>query len=191
MKLFTRRKDYTQTDDRTLADACAAGKADAQRAFYEKFKRKIFGVCLRYAPDKTTAEDLLQESFIKAFEKMKNYDGRGSLEGWLRKITLGTCIDYFRQNRRNVLTFETPPDFADGSAELAVLARLDAETLVAMARRLPEGYRMVFNLFIVEEYTHAEIADALGISEGASKSQLSRARKALLALLEKEEAVCS
>jgi len=184
MKLFKRRTPQLD-DEASLARKCAAGDATAQRTLYEQYKTKMFGVCLRYSVDRTMAEDVLQESFITAFRTIHKYEGRGSLEGWLRRITVGAAIDYHRKHKRPLLYIDTLPDNHTQDVEAEVLACLETEALLACLQHLPDGYRLVFNMYVVEGYTHTEIANTLGITESASRSQLTRARRAFVQILEK------
>lgn len=165
-------------DEARLAEGCKVGKAKCQRLLYERYARKFFGVCLRYADDRAEAEDMLQESFVKIFDGINGYRGEGSFEGWMRAIVTRTALDFCRKRKRRPQT----DDLADAPEELLPETNgfcEDREILLAAIRSLPDGYRTVFNLFVIEGYSHKEIAEKLGVSEGASKSQLSHARAAL------------
>lgn len=172
-------------DEKELVKACCAGDAQAQYTLYQRYSRKMFGVCLGYAKDYDTAKDLLQEGFIKVFQKLNKYDGTGSLEGWVRRIIVNNTIDYFRKEARRGSYFTLEEEHLNldesivPSIKNEALRSIEVDEFLRMTRELPEGYRLVLNLHVVEGFTHAEIADKLGIKEGTSKSQFSKAKKFL------------
>ena len=132
---------------------------------------------MRYAANRTDAEDILQMGFVKMFQKMDDFKNTGSFEGWVRRIMVNTAIELYRKNVRLLNTVEL-----DGVIEVDdvnALNQLAVKDLMHLVQNLPDGYRMVFNLYAIEGYSHKEIAEQLGISEGGSKSQLSRARNYL------------
>lgn len=170
-----------------ILDACRSGDRFAQRRLYEHFKGKMFVVCLRYAYNRHDAEDILQEGFVKVFRDLHQYKGVGSLEGWIRKVILNTALQYIRQQKSllNTVDFdqqafqireEDSPE--DDHQEMARL-------LLRLMHEMPPGFRTVLNLYILEGFSHQEIADELQISVGTSKSQLNRAKAFLKGLLEK------
>ncbi len=141
----------------------------------------MFGVCLRYAGHSGEAEDILQDGFIKVYTKISSYRGEGSFEGWVRKIFVNTAIEHFRKK-----TFLQPITQEDESTEgnyLSVLDTLAEKDIIELIQKLSPGYRTVFNMYVIEGYTHKQIGEALGISEGTSKSQLSRAKQILQELV--------
>lgn len=146
-----------------------------QEALYQRFSPKMYGVCLRYAGTAENAEDILQEGFIKVFKKMGSFRREGSFEGWLRRIFVNTAIEHFRRKRYLQPVSEKEENSIEGKY-LSVLDDLAEKDILALVQQLSPGYRTVFNMYVVEGYTHKEIADMLGISEGTSKSQLSRAK---------------
>lgn len=129
---------------------------------------------MRYAKDRTDAEDIVQTGFFKVFTQIESFRGDGSFEGWIRRIMVNTAIEAYRKSGRSVQVSELAE--ADSPSHGVVIDTLECEDLLAIIRTLPPGYRMVFNMYAIEGYSHKEIAEALHISEGASKSQLSRAR---------------
>ena len=149
-----------------------------QEALYKQTASKMMAVCMRYAKDRMEAEDVLQIGYIKIFQKVKDYRGDGSFEGWIRRIMVNTAIESYRKNLRslNVVPIE---DAYEQPATGFDFSRLGMQDLMKVIQKLADGYRMVFNMYIIEGYSHKEIAETLGISEGASKSQLSRARAIL------------
>ena len=146
-----------------------------QQELYDRFASKMYGVCLRYASNSEEAEDILQEGFIKIFNKINSYRGEGSFEGWIRRIFVNTAIEHFRKKTYLQPITETEENTVEGKY-LSVLDNLAEKDIVQLIQQLSPGYRTVFNMYVVEGYTHKQIAELLGISEGTSKSQLSRAK---------------
>lgn len=166
--------------------ACLRGDRRAQRALYERYKGRMFALCLRYAGSPTEAEDICQEAFLRLFRDLAQYDGRGLFEGWMRKIFVHTALQHLEKQRRRIPTESIDGiDIPDDSEFPSLDDAPPAERLLALLQQLPPGFRAVFNLYVLEGYTHAEIADILSISVGTSKSQLLRAKAHLRRLLEK------
>lgn len=168
-----------------LIEGCQLGNRKAQEMLYQLFAAKMLGVCLRYATDKMEAEDMLQNGFVKVFGKINDYRGEGAFEGWVRRIMVHTSIAYYRKNHKVLQLVEM--DLTGTEQSVHAANSLEAKDLLAMIQSLPPGYRLVFNLYAIEGYAHKEIAAILGISEGASKSQLSRARTILKEMVVKAE----
>ncbi len=158
-----------------LIKNCLSGKREAQKGFYDRFAASMFGVCLRYAHDYQQAEDLLQEGFIKVFNNLDKYRGDGSFEGWIRRIFVNTAIEHFRKSQ-HMLPVHDLQIVNNLNVQNEALTNLAVETLMGFIRALSPGYKTVFNLYAIEGYSHREISEILGISEGTSKSQLARAR---------------
>ena len=161
-----------------LIKRCKAGQRQAQELLYKQFAAKMLAVCMRYATDRMEAEDMLQNGFIKVFQKIEDYRGEGSFEGWIRRIMVHASIEYYRKNHKMMQVV----DFEEGqepSVNACAASSLEAKDLLALIKGLSPGYRLVFNLYAIDGYSHKEIAAMAGISEGASKSQLSRARAIL------------
>ncbi|MEO1448973.1 MAG: sigma-70 family RNA polymerase sigma factor [Bacteroidota bacterium] len=150
----------------------------AQQELYGLFAPSMMAVCYRYAKSKAEAEDILQESFIKVFKNLPRYKDNGSLEGWIRRIVVNTAIDMLRKEKYVHRHVEIQ-DYQMGTGESAALHDLSLEELYAVIQRLPEGYRMVFNLYAIEGFSHAEVGKKLGITESTSRSQYTRARNLL------------
>jgi RNA polymerase sigma-70 factor (ECF subfamily) len=146
---------------------------------YRKFAPKMYGICLRFAGNKMEADDILQEAFIKVFTKLKDFRQEGSLEGWIRRTIINTAINFYRRNMRNTRIQDIEGMEIEESYNSDVLSNLSYEELIGLIRELPNGYRTVFNLNVIEGYTHKEIAQMLNISDNTSKSQLTRARSIL------------
>jgi len=167
-----------------LIAGCIQGDRKMQYELYQRFAPKMYGVCLRYAANTEEAEDLLQEGFIKVFRKLESFRSEGSFEGWIRRIFVNTAIEQFR--RKNYLQPITEREEATVEGKyLSVLDSLAERDIIGLVQQLSPGYRTVFNMYVVEGYTHKEIADALHISEGTSKSQLSRAKLILQDMVQK------
>lgn len=136
----------------------------------------MFAVCIRYAHTTLEAEDILQNAFIKVFSKCDLYTGKGSLEGWIKRVVVNTAIETFRQNQGKYTTSLEDNEQLQLTSDVGT-DQTGYKDLLRLVQQLPVGYRTVFNLYAIEGYAHKEIAEILGISEGASKSQLSRARQ--------------
>ena len=169
--------------DEDMIQACVAGKRQAQEALYAHYYQKMFGICLRYASDYHSAEDILQEGFVKVFKNLDRFRGDGSFEGWLKRIFVNTAIEFYRKavTKRKIVELDAVYD--QGFESLA-LDNLAAKDLMKIIQKLPTGYRTVFNLYGIEGYTHKEIGKLLGISEGTSKSQLARARESIKSMIQ-------
>jgi RNA polymerase sigma-70 factor (ECF subfamily) len=176
------------TED-NLIKKCASGNSLAQKTFYEKFAGKMMGICLRYTKDYVEAQDVMQDAFIKIFGKLADYEKKGSLEGWVRRIVVNTALDSYRKNKKHEKNVAV--DTVDYLLETKtfIIEELNANDLLGVIKTIPAGYQMVFNLFAIEGYSHREIAEQLNITESTSKSQYSRARKLLRELLVKKNIV--
>lgn len=165
-------------NEEELIRCCIKENRDCQRKLYEMFAPKMFALCLRYTNSREDAEDALQESFVRIFDNLDKFRFEGSFEGWLRRITVHTVLRLvqkksplkFAEDMETVKTADTAPD---------VLGKMGERDLMSLISKLPQGYRVVFNMFAIEGYSHAEIANQLNISEGTSRSQYARARKHL------------
>ncbi len=165
--------------EQQLIASCKRGDRIGQKELYNRFARKMMGVCYRYVNDKETAADLLQDGFVKVFQNLESYSGTGSFEGWIRKIFVNSALEYLR--RSDVLREATD---LDNTAELiqpesSVISSMTADELMQLVHELPTGFRTVFNLFAIEGYSHKEIGDMLDITESTSRSQYTRARQLL------------
>jgi RNA polymerase sigma-70 factor (ECF subfamily) len=171
--------------DHQIIELCAKHDRKAQQVLYDRYSRLLLGVCLRYAVDKSEAEDILQDSFVKIFFNIKEYSGSGSFIGWLRKVAVNTAITHYHKNLKYRYHVEID-DYI--SVETGVTSFeedfFNSDELYMVLNELPAGYRMVFNLYAVEGYKHKEIADMLGIDTNTSKSQYSRAKAVIRDKLE-------
>lgn len=173
-------------------EACLRGERRSQERLFQTYYGKMLAVCMRYLSDKDSAQEILQISFLKVFDKLEFFDFSGSLEGWIRRIVTNTAIDHLRKAKKDPFLSDKDNDFVTGSAdpmvELEQTELLDLKAQVAMdaIAKLSPAYRTVFNLYVIEEHTHKEIAEILGISEGTSKSNLAKAKMNLQRLLKEQ-----
>ncbi|MET0393884.1 MAG: RNA polymerase sigma factor [Chitinophagaceae bacterium] len=155
-----------------------------QEELYRRFSPRMYAVCLRYAGMAEEAQDILQEGFVKVFKKLETFRSEGSFEGWMRRIFVNTAIEHFRRKKYLQPVTEKEENTLEGNY-LSVLDDLAERDILNLVQQLSPGYRTVFNMYVVEGYSHKEIADILGVSEGTSKSQLSRAKVILQDLVKK------
>lgn len=167
-------------EEQLLIAGCQRGESWAYKKLYELHAPVMMSVCMRYVNDRETAQDILQEGFIKVFTKFHTYSGIGSVGGWMRRIFVTTALEYLRQN--DALRLSVSLDVYNDTMEnydVSVLDQLSADEIMGCIAKLPEGYRTIFNLFAIEGYTHSEIAEMLNIKESTSRSQFLRGRKVL------------
>lgn len=163
-------------DESTLVKACIEGDPKAQKTFFDLFAPKMMTVCLRYMKSTEAAEDVLQDAFLKVFTYLPKYKFEGVLIGWVRRIVVNSCLDQLRKDAKLQLNQNLDGiEYRVGESE-DILSSLQAQELLNLIQGMPNGYRVVFNLFAIEGYSHQEIANTLGISESTSKSQYLRAR---------------
>lgn len=172
--------------DEQLIKECLSGRPSAQKTLYERFSRKMMGVCIRYSSSYEEAQDVLQDGFVKVFEKLGTYSGNGSFEGWVRRIMVNTALDSWRKNKQEREMQDIDEVGYGLSSGEDIVSNITAEDLLAILQTIPSGYRMVFNLYVIEGYSHKEIGEMLNITESTSKSQFSRARSYLLNILQKQ-----
>ena len=169
------QKSITEED---LIAKCQKENPKAQAALYDKYAKKMFAVCQRYIKTHDEAEDTMIHAFMKAFSNISKFEGKGSFEGWLRRIMVNESLTYLRRNKSMYIEVEI--EKADYEPDYSSLGnQLEADDLMKMVAELPVGYRTVFNLYAIEGYSHKEIAEQLGVNINTSKSQLSRARALL------------
>ncbi len=165
------------TNEQRLIKQCKRGNAKAQRELYERYCGGMLSVCKRYVRSLEDAEEVLSNAFIKVFSKIDQYSGTGSLAGWIKRIMVNEALNYIRYQKN--LFVEVEEENHKGFSHQDVSDNMDADHLLNLINELPLGYKTVFNLYAIEGYNHREIGESLGISENTSKSQLSKARKAL------------
>jgi RNA polymerase sigma factor (sigma-70 family) len=160
-----------------LIQHCKQGKRDAQEYLYRNFAPVLFGVCLKYSKSRTDAEDNLHDSFMTIYEKIHQFKHKGSFEGWLKRITVNTVLQKYRKD----LLVLSEPDFkeVEDIAYTNSYEDIPIAKLLQHVQELPHKYRITFNMYVLDGYSHKEISEALGTSEGTSKSNLARARAIL------------
>ncbi|MDQ2656513.1 MAG: sigma-70 family RNA polymerase sigma factor [Bacteroidota bacterium] len=164
-----------RAQEEELINGCRRGSHPAQQRLFDLYSSRMYGVCLRYVKNTMQAEDVLVMAFTKVFDRIGQFKGEGSFEGWIRRITVNEALTALRRSR--TMMIETDLERADREPDYDQLSdHLEAEDLLKMIDQLPPGYRVVFNMYAIDGYSHREIAEQLGISENTSKSQLSRAR---------------
>lgn len=171
-----------------LIDGCKNNNREAQYKLYNLLSGKMFAVCLRYAKNREAAEDILQEGFVKVYNNIDKFRAEGSFEGWVRRIVVNTAVEYYRKSAKMFMV----TNIDDTNKELIWEETgndLEVEDLMKLVNSLSTGYRTIFNLYVIEGYSHKEIAEKLDINEGTSKSQLARARYMLMEMVKKAEIV--
>lgn len=175
-------------DLETIADQCKKNNRAAQAALYNRLAPKLLGLCVRYLQDRSEAEDAMQDAFVKIFTSLSSYKGHGSFEGWAKRIAVNTALTALKKKKRmefdrNLQLVEEIEMHEDDSQPLSM------EFILKCLHQLPVGYRTIINLYLVEEFSHAEIAEKLSISESTSRSQFARARQALMKLLKENNTI--
>lgn len=173
-------------NEKELLEGCAKGDRAAQKALYERYCRKMMVICQRYAKTTAEAEDILQEGFVKVFGAIKSFRGESALGTWITRIMINTALNSQRQ-KLYMLPVVDLTEVSLPEREEVSLAQFHLEELVAIIQSLPDGCRVVFNLFAIEGYGHKEIATMMNISEGTSKSQYNRAKSLLRTKLEAQQ----
>jgi RNA polymerase sigma factor (sigma-70 family) len=174
------KKEMQEISDEVLVNGCLKNDRRFQELLYRKFSREMYNICLAYEDDKDEAKDILQEGFIKVFRSIRNYDRRGSLKGWIRRIIINTAIDNWRRSSKvdakllsyDLISLKDHPFVSPTTS-------FNFSDITNQVSKLPPGARLIFNLYALEGYSHKEIAEKLNISEGTSKSQFNRARQLL------------
>jgi len=172
-------------DEHRLVKDCLKGKPEAQRQLYEHFAKNMLGVCYRYTKSLKDAEDVLQDGFVKVFLGIHQFKFEGGLGAWIHRIMVNTALNFLKKNRkyRDEMVFTEQPLHPVASDNPAV--SLEAKELADLIRQLPHGYQTIFNLYAIEGFSHVEIGEMLGITDGTSRSQYARARALLINWIEK------
>lgn len=171
-------------NEHDIIDGCRKGDSDARHTFYERYGGVLYSICCRYVKNNIVAEDLLHDSIITIFVKIKDYRGEGSFEGWCKRITVNTALGYIRKN--NLLEQSVEIDnitYISNDNDMDVISQMESNELLECIQTLPDGYRTVLNLYAVEGYSHKEIGNMLNINETTSRSQYSRAKTKLVEIL--------
>ena len=167
-----------------LISQCQKGQRSAQEALYREYSPVLFGLCLKYSPNRSEAEDNLHDSFMTIFEKIDQYGFKGSFEGWLKRITVNTVLQKYRKSNHLKVVHENIPEGEDEWT--ADSQKISLSRLLGYIQELPHKYRLTFSLYVLDGYSHKEISELLGTSTGTSKSNLARARMILKEKIEKD-----
>jgi len=168
-----------------IIDGCLKHKASAQEKLYALYSRRMMAICLRYTKSRFEAEDIFHEAFVKVFKNIDKWQG-GSFDGWMRKIFVNTAINHYHQNKKYFDHVDASyGEYVVGVKE-DIISTLTTQELLQLVNQLPDGYKLIFNLHVVEGYSHTEIGEMLNIAEGSSKSQLSKAKAHLKKLIENQ-----
>jgi RNA polymerase sigma-70 factor (ECF subfamily) len=170
-----------------LVPACRRGERSAQRRMFEALAPKMMALCLRYTGDRPTAEDVLQDGFVTLFSRLDSYSGAGSFEGWARRIFVNTALMHLRRTDALKLSDDIAEARTLFSEEATPVQKMGYRELMGLIGKLPPDARTVFNMYVIEGYSHKEIADALGFTEATSRSKLQRARMRLQEMIKEHE----
>ncbi len=173
------QKSNYNISESDLIKGSIAGDRRMQEELYRRFAPKMYAVCLRYANNTDDAQDLLQEGFIKVYKNLHRFRAEGSFEGWVRRVFVNTSIEHYRKKTAQLSSVSEKEENTIEDADISALDSLAEKDIINIVQELSPGYRTVFNLYVVEGYSHKEIGEMLGISEGTSKSQLARAKSIL------------
>ncbi|MCB0760089.1 MAG: sigma-70 family RNA polymerase sigma factor [Flavobacteriales bacterium] len=162
--------------DQELVRACLEGSGKAQRLLYDKYSGQMMAVCLRYAGNEPDAQDMMQEGFIKVFDKLGQYSGKGSLVGWIRSVVISCALVHIRKEKRFMFHEDVEEVQHLTDDDVDAVSRMSQAEIMELIRQMPDGYRTVFNLFAIEGYSHKEIAELIEVSESTSKTQFFKAK---------------
>lgn len=169
--------------EKKLIESCLKGDRKSQKILFDRFAGKMFALCKRYARNLQESEDMLQEAFVKVFNSLDKFGFKGSFEGWIRRIVVNTCLRYLEKDKIIFEDIDIVEYSSSNVIQSSAIENLAEEELLKIIALLPDGYKMVFNLYVIEGYSHKEIAELLNIGESTSRSQLVKARKLLKELL--------
>ncbi len=178
----------TNLTERELIDGCIRGDRKCQKALFERYGGVMLTVCRRYTRHHMEAEDILQDSWVKVFKNINRFKFEGSFEGWIRRIVVNTALKNYQKSsfQKEQIGLES---YQEGTMEPVAFSKLQEEELMDMIATLPDGYRLVFNLYVIEGFSHKEIAEQLGIQESTSRSQLVKARRMLQEIIAKRNKI--
>ncbi len=172
--------------EKKLVELCLKKDSNALDMLYNQYSGKMFGVCLRYAKNRNDAQDLLHDGFIKVYTSLTEYKNEGSFEGWIRRIMINTAINFYKRNSRYFFSMNDTEELLFDSYHDGIIEQISTLELLGYINNMPDGYRIVFNMYVIEGYQHNEIAEKLGISAATSKTQLMKARRYLMKKVKKE-----
>ena len=182
-------RSFNSQGTEELIEGCINGDRKCQQGIYQMLYGKMMSLCLRYTNDSDEAKDVLQDGFIKVFNNLRKFDFNGSFEGWVRRIIVNTAIDYYRKNKNLYALLDSNSSVEDispmeeGDAEDSIYSNIKTSDIITAVQQLSPAYRTVFNLYVMEGYSHQQIADELNISIGTSKSNFSKAKQNLQKIL--------
>jgi RNA polymerase sigma factor (sigma-70 family) len=163
--------------DQELAQGCILGKKEAQKALFDLYAGKMMTVCRRYISDREEAKDVLQDGFVKVYERLHQWQGSGPLGGWIRTVIVNTALTHIRAQKKWRDTVDITESEELDSGDLSGLEKMKADDVLNLIEQMPQGYKTVFNLFAIEGYGHKEIGEMLGISENTSKTQFLKSKE--------------
>jgi len=169
--------------EKEIISGCLKNDYQSQKALFDKYANKMKALCFRYIGNEAEAEDVLQEGFILVYTKLKKYKFEGSFEGWLRKIMINVSLRHIKKNKK-LFTYNIDEAYGLYNNETSIISKLGEKELMNLLVQLPDGYRLVFNMYVIEGYNHKEIGKQLNIGESTSRSQLAKAKKKMRLLLE-------
>ncbi|MGZ4076154.1 MAG: RNA polymerase sigma factor [Bacteroidia bacterium] len=175
--------------EQELINGCVSNKREFQKLLYQKFAGKMLSLCFRYFKNREEAEDVLQDGFIKIFKNIDKYQGTGSFEGWIKRIMVNTALEELRKKKKEFITQDIDELYIQPESVDKTDDSVNTKDLIRYIQALPEGYKLVFNLFVIEGYSHGEIGQMLNINEGTSKSQLSKARAYLQKMMSEQDKI--
>jgi RNA polymerase sigma factor (sigma-70 family) len=170
-------------NDNDLIKGCLQDDRKSQKFLYEKYGPTLYGIAARYGKDEANSKDILQESFIKIFKSLGDFGHNGSFEGWLKRITVNTALNYVKTSQFKLFNYSVDVEHANLSKYDVIIDDMGVEDLMKVINKLPLGYKTVFNMNIIDGYNHSEIAEILGTTESNSRSQLSKAKQKLVEML--------
>ncbi|MEM7101763.1 MAG: sigma-70 family RNA polymerase sigma factor [Bacteroidota bacterium] len=168
-----------------LIEQCKRENRKAQQIMYDRYAPKMYGICKRYVKNREDAEDVLVEGFYKVFSKLRSFQGKGSFEGWMRRIMVNESLMFLRKQHNFQISLEVSN--IEVKTEITAQDRLEEQDILELLKKLPTGYRTIFNLYVIEGYKHREIAEILGISINTSKSQLILAKEKMRKLIQQNQ----
>lgn len=186
----TQRMEKQPISEAEIVRGCLANDRKYQEALYRKYADDMYAVCLMYTPQPADAQDVLQNAFIRIFASLHQYEAKGHLRAWVRRIVVNAAIDFYKKRRREQDLWQGWEDDEQAMAQVSVddiLAKVNYQDTIRLVNALPERAQMVLKLYAIEGYKHSEIADIMGINEGTSKSQLNRAKRLLQEALQHQQ----
>ena len=173
--------------DAKIIKKCLRGDVKAQARLYHEYAPRMFAICMRYAQDRSTAEDMMQEGFITVFKKLGSYKGESELIYWIRRVIINTALQHLRKHQNPRYQFTDIANCFNLSHDEDIFGKMTVDETIQLMQSLPNDYREILNLYAIDGYSHKEISELLDISEASSKKRLSRARAALKEMLKKTE----